>query len=199
MTKLGDSSPWHKRLEDFESFDRITLEVVPRFKTSGLSGDEWRQHVEISFFFKGEKVFSTGFTSMRAALMLLGGEWVRAQEPIPLRVIQLEESGLCDQPSCANPSVSKFKLKKEFVRGEEIIRRFAGPGNFRQFCAKHLRRGDSDMEDCDDNYRLLSGPGPGESTNVEESPAGRVTVAIDSLDDLPGAINTALTQKQEKP
>ncbi len=43
----------------------------------------------------------------------------------------------------------------------------------RQFCARHAERGDSDMEDQDANYEVLSGPGPlgarQEPSDVSES------------------------------
>lgn len=32
----------YKRHPDFETYDRITIDTVERYKTSGLSGDEWR-------------------------------------------------------------------------------------------------------------------------------------------------------------
>lgn len=183
---------WHKRLGDFEAFDAITLDVVPRFKTSGISGDEWRQHVRVRFFFKGTVVHEAGFNTMKNALLLLGSEFVRAQEPIPTEVIRMEQAGLCDQASCSAPSISRYAIKKEFTKhGDELAAQDPVPCNYRQFCAKHLRRGDSDREDCDDNYEVISGPGPDGSTNLEESPARQMFVAVDSLDEVPEAIERA--------
>ena len=34
-------------------------------------------------------------------------------------------------------------------------------GQTRQFCSRHVGRGDSDLEDQYANYEVLSGPGPG--------------------------------------
>lgn len=167
--RLGDRL-WHKRLRDFESFDRITFEVKPRYKTSGLSGDEWRQHVEVTFWFKGEAVHHVGYRDMQAALMLAPGEWIRAQEPIPERVIELEKDA-CDQPSCPKKAVGRFKLKRETARQGEWIETPDGFEHYRKFCAQHIRRGDSSREDCDENYEPMDGVGPDSSTNLEESPA----------------------------
>lgn len=81
---------YRKRLPKFEAFDEIAMKVVPRFKTSGLSGDEWRTSVSVAFKFKGIVVYETSFRDMEAALLMMGSEWVRAQEPIPDAVIDLE-------------------------------------------------------------------------------------------------------------
>lgn len=163
---------WHKRSDDWEPFDRITLEVVPRYKTSGMSGDEWRQHIQVNFYFKGQLVHEAGWRDMKTALMLLAGEFVKATCPIPSAVIEQEEKGLCDQPSCQDRAVGRFELKRQYERGrlldpeEEKYSRY-----YRQFCERHLRRGDCSREDSDDNYVPLDGVGPECSTNVEESPS----------------------------
>jgi hypothetical protein len=169
--QVSDGKPYHKRLPDFESFDKITLEVVPRYKTSGLSGDEWRQHVEVKFHFKGEIVHSTGWSNMRAALMLLGGEWVRAQEPIPERVIEIEEQ-TCDQPSCERPPIGRLLIGKETSEhGDWLLKDQDSMRHYRKFCANHIRRGDCSREDADANYTPLDGKTADASTNVEESPS----------------------------
>lgn len=184
---------WHKRVSDFESFDRIELQVMPRYKTSGMSGDEWRQHVSVKFYFKGEVVHEAGWNSMQNALMFLPSEWIKAQEPIPSRVIEMEHEGLCDQPSCPNQAEGRFRIKRETSeRGawlhEEETRYHQ---SYRQFCKRHLRRGDCGREDADDNYESLDGAKPDDSTNVVESPSTQVVMHVDSLDEIPAAIEAA--------
>jgi hypothetical protein len=72
---------------------------------------------------------------------------------------------LCMQVGCAEPAVSAYMLKKTFCphgHGEDVVnlgKEHAG----RLFCARHLRRGDCALEDCDRNYTVLAGPGPDES------------------------------------
>lgn len=189
---MNASQPWHKRLPDFETFDRIEVYIVPRYKTSGLSGDEWRQHVQVDFFFKGIKVHEFGCRDMNAMAMLLGARMIESYDNgISQKSIDAEVAGICDQPSCKELSVSKLKIKKEFNRGEALVTDPNLPGNFRQFCAKHLRRGDCDREDCDDNYEVMSGPGPDASTNTETSPSRQVKIQVDSMEDLPAAIAEA--------
>jgi hypothetical protein len=80
---------FHRRLSNWEAFDEVQLRVIPRYKTSGLSGDEWRQHVEIEFFQKGQIVYSAGAGTMEAAILMLGTHFIQQQEPIPTRVIEV--------------------------------------------------------------------------------------------------------------
>src|SRR3989304_10108915 len=47
------NSPHYSRHPDDEWVDEIKLEVVPRYKESELSGDEWRVSTKISIFRKG--------------------------------------------------------------------------------------------------------------------------------------------------
>ena len=152
MSAFG-SGMWHKRHHDFESFDKITFEIVPRYKESGISGDEWRQHVEVQFWFKGHIVHSAGFGNMRTALMMTSAEWIRAQEPILDTVIKIEED-TCDQPSCGEPPIHRYILKDRFSNKGEKLDKSDGSGRqyYRQFCEKHGVRGDCGREDSDNNY-----------------------------------------------
>lgn len=180
---IKEKSLWHKRVDDFESFDRIEFVVVPRYKTSGLSGDEWRQHVQVNFYFKGEIVHEEGYRDMQTALMLAPGAYFKATCPIPDRVLEMERIGLCDQPSCASPSIGRLELKQEFERGRRLHEDETKFGRYyRQFCAKHIRRGDCSREDSDDNYIPLDGPAAEASTNLEESPSVVMTVNVPTED-----------------
>lgn len=171
-----EQKPSHKRLPEFESFDRIEFRVVPRYKMSGLSGDEWRQHVQVDFYFKGEKVHETGFRDMQAALMMTGAEWMKATSPIPMRVIEIERAK-CDQASCANDAVGKYLLKRETSdRGDYIDPATIYGRSYRQFCKRHAQRGDCSREDSDSNYEPIGGLKPDDSTNLEESPSSVMVV-----------------------
>ena len=140
----------HKRHPDFEAFDRIELRLVPRFKTSGLSGNEWRVSVIAEFFFKGEKVHEAGYSDMKHAMLMLGSDWVAAQ--IPTRVIEIEETK-CSQPSCPKDATDKFWLKQEYsAQGHRLDPSDRHGQPYLQFCAEHSHRGDCSREDSDDNY-----------------------------------------------
>lgn len=147
----------HKRLNDFHSFDKIELKVIPRFKQSGLSGDEWRSSVRVDFYFKGHIVYEAGFRDMKTALMLLPREWTAAQEPIPMKIIEMEKMK-CDQPGCMKNAVVTFKIKEKFSdRGERLDPSdgLASWTEYRRFCEEHKHRGDSSREDCDANYEEM--------------------------------------------
>jgi hypothetical protein len=149
--KLGDKV-WHKRHSKWEAFDRIELDVVPRYKTSGLSGDEWRTYVAVRFSFKGVVVHEWQTRDMQTAILLLGYEWTRQQEPIPTEVIE-REKGRCDQPGCANEAPRRFLLKSLFSdHGDRLDPADQSLRYFRQFCDEHAQRGDCGREDSDANY-----------------------------------------------
>jgi|HubBroStandDraft_4_1064222.scaffolds.fasta_scaffold39605_4 hypothetical protein len=150
----ADVRDWHVRHPDFESFDRITLEVEPRWKTSGLSGDEWRFSVKVSFWFKGEVVHEHHNGNMRSAILMLGAAFLDRQSPIPDRVLALEEAGLCDQPACCLRATARYYLKEHFAsngdRLDQSDRQWAR--HYRQFCDLHATRGDCSRSDSDANY-----------------------------------------------
>lgn len=145
----------HRRHRKWEAFDRIELDVVPRFKTSGMSGDEWRTSVRIRFSFKGEVVHEVATRDMETAILLLGHEWTVNQEPIPEAVIE-REKGLCDQPGCRDWAVVRFKVGRlTSDRGDYLDPKDTSLAYYRQFCSEHRHRGDCDREDCDANYTVL--------------------------------------------
>lgn len=150
--KLGEKM-WHKRHPDFECYDKITMEVVPRYKESGLSGDEWRQHVEVTFWFKGHRIYSYGARDMQAAMMLFGHHFFETTSPISDKILKLEED-LCDQPSCTNPPTHRYILKELFSSsGDKLDKSDQGDRPYyRKFCQKHGTRGDCGREDSDANY-----------------------------------------------
>jgi len=143
---------WHRRHFDFETYDRIELVQTLRYKTSGLSGDEWRTGINVKLYFKGEVVHEIPFSDMRAALTLLIGQ---LPEMIPGRVLELEKTK-CDQPGCAADAVNRFQVRRitsesgEYLDMKEVTLTY-----YRQFCAKHSKRGNASREDCDKNYIKL--------------------------------------------
>lgn len=157
--------PFHRRLHDHETFDRIALIVVPRYKTSEMSGDEWRHGVEVVFYFKGEEVHRSYYSRMEYAVGFLAAEFHKAQEPIPEKVIELERSGRCDNVGCANSARYRFYPKRlTSPNGEWLdMQEKANMVYFRQFCEEHYVRGDCSREDADENY---------EKRRMEETPSG---------------------------
>lgn len=162
------TDPYHKRLRDFEVFDRIELQVIPRYKTSGLSGDEWRQSVRVSFYFKGLLIDQKSYHTIEDAAAYLPS-LIRNPEGLS-REYLAHEDGRCDQPSCAQKAVGRFELKRETAHDGNYLEP-TGIRHFRRFCLLHVERGDASREDADANYIPLDKVGPSDSQNNEESPA----------------------------
>ena len=178
---MTDDRPlYHRRLHDWEFVDEINVRIVPRYKTSGMSGDEWRQHVQVDFKLKGEVVGGAGFRDIDAMLIGIGGAYhALGDSGIPDEALKVDDAS-CDQPSCRNAAVGRFEIKRltsergEYLDPEE--QKYAR--YFRKFCRVHLRRGDCSREDCDDNYIPLDGVSADESTNVQSSPSGQIVVNV---------------------
>jgi len=212
---------FYKQHKDFELFDEIRLETSdgpllrcilrPRYKTSDLSGDEWRvsaywqmrtadgwddfdggyrnieiacmalypgiytshptlhniEIVGIDFYSKGN--FRKRMTYEGEPLTLLEAaghlSWARIvvgeRDPLPL---VYDIYSYCFQPGCSEKAISTYKLKLEYTDGPGFV-----PSNEkrRRFCLKHLQRGDCGLEDADDNYEVIEGPGPKDARGYE--------------------------------
>jgi hypothetical protein len=145
-------SEFHRRLDDWEPFDKIEFKVVPRYKESELSGDEWRVGVHVKFWFKENLIQEEFFHDMQQALMMIPSMWLQISCPIPNKVIEIEKN-LCDQPGCNNPAEHKLVLKKRAGREGWVEDDGSYPCvYYRKFCSKHLTRGNCGLEDADRNY-----------------------------------------------
>lgn len=147
--------PHYKPLPEDEGVDRIEITVEPRYKQSGLSGDEWRVGARVSFFKKGRKVGEEWYGSLSTAAHFLPGDMHRLPE-ISNEALWGYDGSQCMQPSCANPTTVQYRLKQEFsARGEGPL-----PGGLeclRAFCDEHRLRGDCGLEDADRNYDEVDG------------------------------------------
>jgi hypothetical protein len=176
------------------------IRTVPRYKTSGLSGDEWRRSALIELKRKGMVIYEQGFGTLAAATAFLPGVFIPARENLPFEVIEQERARpLCMQPGCAEPAVTVYRLKATFDRDGRSFQTASG-GEYRRFCQRHARRGDCGLEDSDANYEVVSGPGPAGAVGFEGdiSPAARVEVPVNSIDEVPGAVKKALDDFRNK-
>lgn len=152
--RLGDTASYKPHPDD-EGVDRIEIVAVPRYKTSGLSGDEWRMSAVVRFYRKGKLVGERGFSKMEYAaayvpsLMASVSEWCDG----PLWGLNASQ---CHQFSCAEPATNVVRLKAEYsARGEGPLPK----GSFEQrraFCDTHKTRGDCGLEDADINHEVVS-------------------------------------------
>lgn len=187
--------PTYKRLDDDEWWDEIHITTVPRYKTSGLSGDEWRTSAKIEVFRKGVLMGEKYMSKLEYAAATLPG-WL----------LQLGDEGfsgnhktfekLCFQAGCKEIAEVEYELKDQYYPsyGDKMPKKdYLGPAR-RRFCQKHALRGDCGLEDSDANYILISAPEGWKGrasfgAQSAESPSGQVIVTLDQLEDLPTAIN----------
>lgn len=178
---------WHRRHRLWEPFDRVEMALVPRYKTSGLSGDEWRVGWQVKLYFKGIMVKEFGGRTLRDVIAFFPARLEELTCPTSNEIIE-REGKACDQPGCSDDAVARYRLKALFSDQGEALHPDEGKfaDHYRQFCKRHLRRGDCGREDADDNYEPLDGIGPDGSTNVIESPS--TVMIVDEIESLESAL-----------
>lgn len=141
---------------DAQAFDEIRLKTVPRFKTSGLSGDEWRYSCKIEFWRKGKIEHVEVVGDIKTGCGMLYAKYIEAIE-VHGKGYFAGDGITCDQEGCSNPAKYMFKVKKEYCvgRGNCGAEKSQYYDTHRCFCEEHKRRGDADLEDRDDNYELV--------------------------------------------
>lgn len=159
------SSPnWYFHRND-EHHDSVTMEQTERFKTSDISGDEWRFLTTVKLQWKGRVLAETTFGNMDNALRGVDAwvtslyDWGREGGPLELdRELRVK---LCFQPKCPNDAVSTFRLKEVWNR-QGCCRTddndWSSP-QYVRYCNRHVARGDSGRTDSDGNMVLVDGPG----------------------------------------
>lgn len=63
--------PTYKRHEDDDWIDEVRITTVPRYKTSGMSGDEWRFSACVQLWRKGHLMFERSFSKLHYAIDFL--------------------------------------------------------------------------------------------------------------------------------
>lgn len=146
------------RLEDDEFIDELHFRTVPRFKTSGLSGDEWRHSIEVTAYRKGRVIGERAFNRLSDALTHVPA-WLYNDLTSPIADPKMTHD-LCDQPGCAEPWTVMYRIVRRGCGRCGARDRYAGDDYVRAFCERHAHRGDSDLDDMDDNYQPLDGAMP---------------------------------------
>ena len=141
---------------DDEWYDEVRITTIPRYKTSNLSGDEWRTSAQVQILRKGVVLAEQRFSKVDVAARWL--VWGLVSDDTDLWQPDLPPD-LCSQPGCPDTAITVYRIKtlyeKNGSRSEHQL-----DDQTRQFCGRHAERGDSDLEDRDANYEVLSGPGP---------------------------------------
>ena len=160
----GPTDLRHKSLNDDSWYDSVEILTVPRYKTSGLSGDEWRFSYVVRFIRKNHILYEQSFGNLRTAAAWLS--WgliiVGETEDISLK----DDEYYCANLGCPLSLATFYRIKKLYNwDGSEAEYQYPA---WRGFCSRHSQRGDSDMEDNDSNYRWFAGERPSTDTDLSE-------------------------------
>jgi len=129
-----------------------------------------------TWYFKNQELYSERYDHIIQALLVLPGKFSEIIEGYPMAIEKSfkVQQKLCTQPGCLERPVSIFKVNDCYSHG----RKEKPPTPvYRQFCKKHLIRGNADFEDCDDNYTLVSGMSP-ENTTVDPAVISKSAVVV---------------------
>lgn len=201
-----ENEKWDRCIRpDAQAFDEIRITTVPRYKTSGLSGDEWRISARVQFMRKGEVLHEEHrFKDVETAVNFLPYFMVKSAEESPKTyyagVYREDGVAFCDQEGCSEPATVVYRQKQDHcykcghgrdpVRGR-LGKKSPGGGRVRMFCARHSRRGDCGIDDADANYELVAGSIE-EVPVADQAPAASITIPVDSVDQIPEAIREAV-------
>lgn len=144
------------RHEDDRFIDRVEVDTVPRYKTSGLSGDEWRTSAVIRLFRKGHLVHEEHMQNLEVAAARLPWLMRTVLEDLPIEQytkLDRATSSLCAQVSCGAPAEVYYRLRELYCREGHGHAPYEGSSYIRGFCLEHARRGDCGLEDADANYQ----------------------------------------------
>lgn len=183
----------YMRHHDDEFYDEVTIRTEMRYKTSGMSGDEWRVGAVLQLKRKGEVIWEKFFTTVKTAVAALPWFFITASEG-EIDLEALKRSDLkCAQPGCSNEPTTVYRLKKKYSN-DGVASDPAFETRIR-FCQKHVKRGDCGLEDSDQNYELVSGEGPEKAdwagADIRES--AQVVVNCNSMEEV--GVNVAQALK----
>jgi len=141
---------WRHRHRNWQRFDKITIHTVPRFKTSSLSGNEWRFNARIDIKKKGRILLTSYAHDTQSAAEKLPE--ILSQHELTKAVMETSMEDLCDQEGCSEPWTRSYKLKKLRCADCGHTKDDLGTTSVAKFCDRHATRGDCGIEDSDDNY-----------------------------------------------
>ena len=142
---------------DAQAFDEVRIVTLPRYKTSELSGDEWRISAKVELLRKGRVIVEEGCRNVEVACKLLA--WYHCKACDDGNGFFAGEGDLCDQEGCAAIATVTYRVLNEFCRDHphEHQKPLTDEVVTRKFCAQHSKRGDCGFDDADKNYVALVG------------------------------------------
>lgn len=162
---LGEK-PWRDIKPDAQAFDEIRIITVPRFKESGLTGNEWRISANVQFMRKGRVIVERTYRNIETACNYLAAAHGEACEGG--NAMYGGEGDFCDQEGCAEMATVTYQKKADYCReGHKSELRHI---TVRKFCERHKHRGDCGLDDADQNYEPWEGST--ENTNAQQGLSG---------------------------
>jgi hypothetical protein len=146
---------------DVQLFDEVTIRTKPYYKTSSMSGNEWRLSTEAVAKYKGHVIWEGDMRSAPDSLEAMARamhtfEFERARE-------ELDTTHLCDQEGCSDAWTHVYQVKNNACQSCGHLRP-ATDGVIetrpvvRKFCSRHAQRGDCGIDDAQSNYEVLVTP-----------------------------------------
>lgn len=133
---------------DAQGFDEVRIVTVPRYKTSGLSGDEWRISGAIQLYRKGKLIHERHVRNVEMGCVFAAAAYYEAQDD---GKAYFAGDGIhCDQEGCNAAAEVRYRLIHNFCR--EGHQTDPHRPTYRHFCERHKKRGDCALEDADVNY-----------------------------------------------
>lgn len=151
MAQMASGKPWRANRPDHQAFDEIRIITVPRYKQSGLSGDEWRISARIDFYRKGHIVHSESWRNISTAAEFLNWSMTKANEDG--HGYSSADADYCDQEGCAEKAVITYRKKANYCNDGH--KTDPHRPTIRRFCEKHRQRGDCGLDDADNNYEIV--------------------------------------------
>lgn len=137
---------------DAQGFDEVCIVTVPRYKQSGLSGDEWRISAVVQVYRKGKMVHEQGYRNVETAAKYLPALLGSLNDDG--KAFYAGEGDICDQEGCHDPATVTYKLKFRYCSAGHASDTIGI--EIRKFCDAHKTRGDCGLDDADRNYEILS-------------------------------------------
>lgn len=140
-----------------QAFDEIVIRTVPRYKTSGLSGNEWRISADVQVKRKGRVVWDASGSNVPDALQELARDVHGFDFSTALDEVKVDD--LCDQEGCAEPFTHTYSMEKRACTScgdlKPAMTEWDKLPVLRKFCERHAQRGDCGLEDAQSNYRVV--------------------------------------------
>jgi hypothetical protein len=133
---------------DAQRFDEVRIVTVPRYKQSGLSGDEWRISGAIQLYRKGKLIHERHVRNVEMGCVFAAGTLYEAQDDG--KGYFAGDGVHCDQEGCADAATVRYRKKADYCREAHKTEPFEP--SYRHFCDRHKTRGDCGFDDSDANY-----------------------------------------------